>query len=80
MLIRCDPQKQRTHTMNPEIVGEFRMSSFSGDQPNRVETAPTAGGGRAVRDSEDPDGPRQFYSAAEWAALVAGVKNGEFDA
>ena len=66
--------------MNPEIVGAFRKSSFSGNQPDCVETAPTAGGGRAVRDSKDPEGPKQFYSAAEWAAFIAGVKNGEFGA
>ena len=66
--------------MNPEIVGAFHKSSFSGNQANCVETAPTAGGGRAVRDSKDPEGPKQFYSAAEWAAFIAGVKNGEFGA
>lgn len=66
--------------MNPEIVGQFRKSSFSGNQPDCVETAPTAGGGRAVRDSKDPDGPKQFYSAAGWTAFIDAVKNGDFDA
>ncbi len=66
--------------MNPEIVGEFRKSSYSGNQPNCVETAPTADGGRAVRDSKCPEGGTQFYTAGEWRAFVAGVKNGEFEA
>ncbi|WP_067180158.1 DUF397 domain-containing protein [Microtetraspora niveoalba] len=33
----------------------------------------------AVRDSKDPDGPRLFFTPAEWDAFVAGVKAAEFD-
>ena len=32
----------------------------------------------AVRDSEDPDGPRLAFWTDEWRAFVAGVKAGEF--
>lgn len=32
-----------------------------------------------VRDSKDPDGPTLAFTAAEWAAFIAGVKDGEFD-
>jgi len=37
------------------------------------------GGGVAVRDSKDPDGPILRFTAAEWAAFVEGVAAGEFD-
>jgi hypothetical protein len=33
----------------------------------------------AVRDGKAPDGAILFFSPAEWAAFVAGVKAGEFD-
>ena len=32
-----------------------------------------------MRDSKDPDGPVLAFTAAEWEAFVAGVKDGEFD-
>ncbi|MFG1864797.1 DUF397 domain-containing protein [Microbispora bryophytorum] len=33
----------------------------------------------AVRDSKDPDGPKLFFTPAEWDAFLAGVKADEFD-
>lgn len=45
-----------------------------------VEVAPLPDGGRAVRDSKNPQGPVHFYSREEWTAFVSGVKAGEFDA
>ncbi|MEU9830340.1 DUF397 domain-containing protein [Streptosporangium sp. NPDC048047] len=32
-----------------------------------------------LRDSRDPDGPKLFFTRAEWDAFVGGVKLGEFD-
>jgi len=32
-----------------------------------------------MRDSKDPDGPKLAFTASEWDAFVAGVKDGEFD-
>jgi hypothetical protein len=32
-----------------------------------------------VRHSQDPTGPTLTFSRPEWAAFVAGVRNGEFD-
>ncbi len=64
---------------NQEIVTEFKKSSAS--QPERadcVEVARTADGGRAVRDSKNPEAV-QFYTPTEWAAFLDGVKGGEFD-
>jgi hypothetical protein len=34
----------------------------------------------AIRDGKDPRGTHLRFDAAEWAAFVAAVKNGEFDA
>lgn len=36
-------------------------------------------GGIGVRDSKNPNGPQLTFTRAEWAAFVAGVRNGEFD-
>jgi hypothetical protein len=32
-----------------------------------------------VRDSKNPAGGLHFFNPSEWAAFVAGVKDGEFD-
>jgi hypothetical protein len=32
-----------------------------------------------LRDSKDPEGPRLFFTTAEWTAFLAGVRLGEFD-
>ncbi|MEU6738933.1 DUF397 domain-containing protein [Streptosporangium sandarakinum] len=32
-----------------------------------------------LRDSRDPDGPKLFFTRAEWDAFMGGVKLGEFD-
>ena len=32
-----------------------------------------------MRNSEDPDGPKLYFTEAEWDAFVLGVKDGEFD-
>jgi Domain of unknown function (DUF397) len=72
-------------------VAQWRKSSFSGDNGgNCVEIAELeqvihgpdhkAGHGRliAVRDSKDPDGPKLFFTLAEWTAFLQGVHAGEF--
>lgn len=35
--------------------------------------------GVAVRDSKDKNGPVLLFSAAEWAAFIGGVRDGDFD-
>ncbi|MGQ0574811.1 MAG: DUF397 domain-containing protein [Pseudonocardia sp.] len=55
----------------------YRKSSFS--QLQCVEVAQLPDGTVAVRDSKDVDKPAHEFTAAEWAAFVAGVKEGEFD-
>jgi len=55
----------------------YRRSSFS--QLECVEVALLPDGTVHVRDSKNVDQPPHRFSSAEWAAFVAGVKNGEFD-
>jgi hypothetical protein len=57
----------------------WRKSTFSSPHGgNCVEVADLPGGGRAVRDSKDREGPALQFTVGEWDAFVAGVRNGEF--
>jgi len=38
-----------------------------------LEVAPLPGGGRAVRDSKDPDGPVLRFTAPEWTAFIGRI-------
>lgn len=57
----------------------WRKASASTTNGNCVEVAPLPGGGVAVRDSKDPEGPSLRFTAAEWAAFADGMSKGEFD-
>ncbi|MEJ3652131.1 DUF397 domain-containing protein [Actinomycetes bacterium KLBMP 9759] len=57
---------------------EFKISSFC-NLGNCVEVGRLPDGSFAVRDTKDRSTTLTF-SVDEWAAFVAGVKNGEFDA
>ncbi|MCY7341625.1 MAG: DUF397 domain-containing protein [Pseudonocardia sp.] len=59
----------------------WRKSSYSNGQGgNCVEVADLLEGGRAVRDTKDNGvGPVLLFTAREWQAFAAGVRNGEFD-
>ena len=59
---------------------QWRKSSYSGNQGGQcVEVAELADGGRAVRDSKNPEGAKLVFTVGEWAAFLDGAKNGEFD-
>jgi hypothetical protein len=47
------------------------------DTGSCVEAAPVDTG-IAVRDSKDPDGPILRFTASEWSAFLAGVRDGDF--
>lgn len=58
----------------------WRKSSFSGGEGGScVEVAEAGDGGRYLRDTKDRGRPAHYFTAAEWAAFVEGVKHGEFD-
>ncbi|MGQ0837372.1 DUF397 domain-containing protein [Actinokineospora sp.] len=57
----------------------WRKSSFSGDEGACVETAPLVDGSIAVRNSNHRDAGIVFFTRAEMAAWINGVKAGEFD-
>lgn len=59
--------------------GQWRKSTYSGDQGDCVEVRPNLRGGVDVRHSQDPDGITIHYTDSEWTAFIAGAKNGEFD-
>jgi hypothetical protein len=57
----------------------WRKSSISNSQGACVELARLGSGEFAVRNSRNPDGPALIYTKAEIAALIEGIKLGEFD-
>lgn len=59
----------------------WRKSSLSGNNGGDcVEVAELKGDAKvvAVRDSKDPDGPKLFFTPAEWDTFLNGVKAGQF--
>jgi hypothetical protein len=58
----------------------WQKSRRSNPSGNCVEMARLPHGtGVAVRNSRDPDGPVLIYTLEEIAALLAGVRDGDFD-
>jgi hypothetical protein len=64
--------------MKSEIVGEFVKSSYSGQNGDCVEVAPTQDG-RAVRDSKDLGVGVTFFGDAIWGTFMEAVKTGQFN-
>jgi hypothetical protein len=44
-----------------------------------VEIAALPGGGAAIRDGKDPEGPALRFDTAEWTLFIAAAKAGEYD-
>jgi hypothetical protein len=58
----------------------WQKSRLSNPSGNCVEMAPLPrGGGVAVRNSRDPNGPALVYTADEIVAFIRGAKAGDFD-
>lgn len=66
----------------PRPATVWRKSSFSGSSGNDdacVEVAALPDGRIAMRNSNHPDAGVVYFTRAEMAAYLAGVKAGEFD-
>lgn len=57
----------------------WQKSRHSNSQGTCVELAKLPDGEIAMRNSRFPEGPALIYTNAEIAALLRGVKDGEFD-
>jgi hypothetical protein len=57
----------------------FKTSSFCNPHPNFCVAVAKSDGHVAVRNSADCKKTTVVFTDTEWAASVAGVKNGEFD-
>jgi hypothetical protein len=68
----------RRKPMEPNLDLHWFKSSASA-AGNCVEVAHLPGGGVAVRESKDRAKTPHVYTRPEWAAFLAGAKNGEFD-
>ena len=54
---------------------EVYITTDTSQAPHKAD----AGKLYVMRNSGDPDGPRLYFTEAEWDAFVLGVKDGEFD-
>ncbi|MGY5131871.1 DUF397 domain-containing protein [Streptomyces nigrescens] len=54
--------------------GPFHKASYSGQEGDCVEVAHATGGGCAVRDSKNLDGPRLLFAATAWDSFMGVLK------
>jgi Domain of unknown function (DUF397) len=57
----------------------WHKSHYSSPNGNCVEIAKLPGGGVAMRNSRDPNGPALIYTPAEFIAFLDGARDGDFD-
>jgi hypothetical protein len=62
--------------MDVDLTGAtWRKSTYSnGSGGNCVQIAELAGGGRALRDSRNPDGPKLIFTPGEWEVFTERVR------
>lgn len=65
--------------MNHDMSDVAWITSRACNNSACVQVAHLAGGLVALRDSKDTTKPAHVFDGDEWAAFLAGVKNGEFD-
>ncbi|MEV6344708.1 DUF397 domain-containing protein [Actinoplanes sp. NPDC051851] len=56
-----------------------KSTRSGGNGGDCVEVARNLPGIVAIRDTKDPHGDTLVFTHAEWAAFLAGVRDGEFD-
>jgi hypothetical protein len=77
MNVRPSPNGVLARQLPPVTWQKSRRSNPSG---NCVEMAELPGGGGiAIRNSRDPDGPVLIYTLEEVAAFILGARDGDFD-
>lgn len=59
--------------------GPWWRSSYSNGGDNCVEIAFSRDGWVGLRDSKDSSLPPRVFTRGEWAAFLAGAREGEFD-
>jgi hypothetical protein len=65
--------------MTPDLSNARWVRSRACSSDGCVEVAHLGGGGVAIRDSKNTHNAAHVFESQEWAAFIAGVKNGEFD-
>jgi Domain of unknown function (DUF397) len=65
--------------MNPDMSDVDWITSRECNNSACVQVAHLPGGMVALRDSKDISKPAHVFDGDEWAAFLAGVRNGEFD-
>lgn len=65
--------------MAPDLSNVRWIRSRACSSDGCVEVAQLADGSVALRDSKNTDLPAHVFDREEWAAFIAGVRNGEFD-
>jgi hypothetical protein len=65
--------------MSPDFADAQWIKSRMCSADGCVEVAHLKGGSVAVRDSKDISKSAHVFDREEWAAFIAGAKNGEFD-
>ncbi|MGW4424128.1 DUF397 domain-containing protein [Streptosporangium sp. NPDC004631] len=55
----------------------YKSTRSGANNDDCVEVANLPGGGRAVRDSKDPNGPTLSFTADEWRTFVNALKSGQ---
>jgi Domain of unknown function (DUF397) len=65
--------------MTPDLSSARWIRSRACSADGCVEVAHLSGGMVALRDSKDTGKTAHVFDRQEWAAFIAGAKNGEFD-
>jgi hypothetical protein len=65
--------------MTPDLSSARWIRSRACSADGCVEVAHLSDGMVALRDSKDPGQAAHLFDRQEWAAFIAGAKNGEFD-